>query len=149
MDLAVKQCGTCDEIKPLTDFHKGSGYYNRQKHCKICAHAKIAEDRKNPKARAKWDLYLWRSNLNSRYGINEIEYLKILADQNNGCAICGALTAADSFQRRLHVDHNHITGIVRGLLCGNCNNGLGRFKDDLTFLKKAIAYLEKYDDKKV
>ena len=54
--------------------------------------------------------------------------------QNNNCAICGE-------EVKLHVDHCHKTGKIRGLLCRNCNTSLGKFKDSPEILQNAITYL--------
>lgn len=76
----------------------------------------------------------------------------MLADQNGVCLICSkeliVLGSVEEIQKVACVDHCHKTGKVRGLLCRNCNTGLGSFKDDTDFLKKAIEYLEgpKYED---
>lgn len=64
-------------------------------------------------------------------------YDTILADQEGGCGICGQLPNGN----RLAIDHDHGTGEVRGLLCQQCNTGLGSFRDNLELLKRAIAYL--------
>jgi len=86
-----------------------------------------------------------RSRINTRlksaFGIDIEDYEKMLEKQNGTCAICGA-TQADARKHRLHVDHCHDTGKVRGLLCSNCNMGLGKFQDDLQLLKNAVSYLE-------
>ncbi len=63
-----------------------------------------------------------------------IDYTRLLELQNGVCAIC---KASDNLQ----VDHCHVTQKVRGLLCGNCNTGLGMFKDSKTSLVRAIEYL--------
>lgn len=61
---------------------------------------------------------------------------KMYNAQGQHCALC-------ENNKRLHVDHDHKTGKVRGLLCYNCNNGLGRFQDNTCILEKAIIYLNK------
>lgn len=80
-------------------------------------------------------------HLKRRYGLSQEDYDLILAEQNGRCAICGS---EDPFDRwgKFHVDHDHLTGYVRGLLCSNCNIGLGQFKDNPMMLKQAIQYLE-------
>lgn len=65
----------------------------------------------------------------------------MMADQNYACAICG-----ESIRGRAHVDHNHKTDEVRGLLCFLCNAGLGMFKDNIRLLAAAIVYLERSVD---
>lgn len=71
------------------------------------------------------------------YGITVEEYENLLKEQNGVCAIC----ANPPGKRRLAVDHDHETGLVRGLLCSPCNTGIGLLKnvDNLTV---AISYLE-------
>jgi hypothetical protein len=61
--------------------------------------------------------------------------LAYLSEQQNGlCAICGLPEE--------HVDHDHVTGQVRGLLCAGCNKGLGFFRDSPQLLRQAAEYLE-------
>jgi hypothetical protein len=76
------------------------------------------------------------------YGVTEAQYVEMLEQQGHACAICESTDWAGRHGSP-HVDHDHVTGVVRGLLCGNCNNGLGHFKDDPARLLAAIAYLEK------
>jgi len=60
--------------------------------------------------------------------------------QKDLCAICKIHKSLNA--KGLAVDHDHKTGKIRGLLCTNCNNGLGRFKENIEFLEKAIKYLK-------
>lgn len=68
------------------------------------------------------------------YGITLEEWKTLKAKQNNRCAICGK-------KKKLHVDHCHIKGRVRGLLCANCNTALGKFQDSLEILERAAQYV--------
>jgi hypothetical protein len=70
-------------------------------------------------------------------------YVKMLETQNNCCEICGE--HKDKFKRNLDVDHDHITGEARGLLCTQCNSGIGKLKDSIEMLEKALLYLKKYE----
>lgn len=76
------------------------------------------------------------------YGITLEDYEKMLESQNGGCAICGRVPTG----RALHVDHDHKTGLVRGLLCHSCNHAIGRrgFNDSSEKCLNAAAYLSKY-----
>lgn len=76
---------------------------------------------------------------NKNYGISLKQYNKMWADQEGCCAICKRHSS--EFAKNLHVDHNHTTGEVRGLLCHNCNLALGRFYEDPEVLLNAIGYL--------
>lgn len=80
--------------------------------------------------------------LKTRYGITFEEYQSMKNTQNNCCAICR--TSFDILPRRPDVDHCHQTGKVRGLLCWQCNGGLGQFKDDPTLFRLAAEYLERF-----
>lgn len=71
----------------------------------------------------------------------EDDYERLLAAQGGRCAICGGTEAKHGESTRLHIDHNHETGEVRGLLCNNCNRALGYFHDQWELLDIARLYL--------
>jgi hypothetical protein len=83
----------------------------------------------------------WKNNnLQKKYKISLDEYNDLLQKQNFKCAICH--TERCSSGKSFAVDHDHKNGKVRGLLCKNCNLGLGLFKDNIEIVKKVILYLE-------
>lgn len=125
----LKRCVDCDSEKPLSDFGKQHGY--PVKRCRLCDsdYKKTLPSYTNKDVRRD-------QKLKSRYGISLGEYLEMLRGQNGVCAVCGGGGA------KLHVDHCHDTGRVRGLLCGSCNRALGLLKDDVERLRKAIDYLK-------
>lgn len=69
----------------------------------------------------------------------------MLVSQNGGCAICGSpeTRIVKGTLNSLVVDHNHETGVIRGLLCALCNTALGKFHDDPDLLRRAAEYLER------
>ncbi len=75
----------------------------------------------------------------SIYGLSELHYMMLKEAQDNCCAICNRSLP----HNKEDVDHDHKTGKVRGLLCHNCNIGIGLFQDDPKILDKAAAYLRK------
>jgi hypothetical protein len=75
----------------------------------------------------------------AKFGITPEIYDQMLVEQDGKCAICGVPCFVE--KRALAVDHDHKTNSVRGLLCINCNTGLGKFKDNATVLMKAAQYL--------
>jgi hypothetical protein len=83
-----------------------------------------------------------RTHLKRKYGITPEQYEEMLAAQGGGCAICQRPPREDI---SLHVDHDHETGTVRGLLCFRCNNALGDFDDDVVLMQMAAAYLDRHD----
>lgn len=79
------------------------------------------------------------------YGITFETYNQLLQLQDESCSICGVHQT--ELKKRLCVDHCHTTSEVRGLLCSNCNTALGKFKDDIKLLTKAIKYLQQHQDR--
>jgi hypothetical protein len=78
------------------------------------------------------------------YGLPRDQYDQMLAEQGGRCAICGAEpdpTSPARLAHALHVDHDHATNKIRGLLCYQCNLALGNFRDNETFLLAAVEYL--------
>lgn len=79
--------------------------------------------------------YKYKSN----YGINIEIYNELFNKQNGCCAICKKHQI--EFKKHLHVDHDHITGKVRGLLCHNCNLAIGRLQDSPVIIASALEYV--------
>lgn len=79
----------------------------------------------------------------SKYGLTPHAYDKMLLSQGHACAICHT---TEPRGKNWHVDHDHDTGQVRGLLCASCNPGLGYFKDNPDTLMAATAYLLQFSD---
>ena len=138
MQPSTKVCNRCENEKPLEDFYrhkKCTGGYMHQ--CKECMKAHANSRRQSPEAKE-----LARDNfLRRTYGITAEDYDVMYADQDGSCAICK--THQLELDRTLFVDHCHETGNVRGLLCSQCNSGLGMFKDNTQALLDAVEYLEK------
>lgn len=77
------------------------------------------------------------------YGIEWKEYETMLLAQDKKCKICGTTKSGCHWgEDRFFVDHSHKTGKVRGLLCGNCNQGIGKLQDNPELLRKAADYIE-------
>lgn len=79
--------------------------------------------------------------LKFRYGITEHQAVELALFQEGVCSICGAVPDTSKKRGGLHIDHDHATGKVRGLLCEPCNLGLGNFKDNPESLRTAAEYL--------
>lgn len=77
-------------------------------------------------------------------GMTKEKYHELLEEQNNGCRICGATEAKHRSSNNLLVDHCHVTGKCRGLLCNRCNTSLGFVNDDIELLEKMVNYLKEY-----
>ena len=80
----------------------------------------------------------WEKQLKDRFGITPEQYWEIYANQNGVCRIC---KRPQTVGLKLDVDHNHKTNKVRGLLCRNCNTGIGQLRDDFNLLWAALKYL--------
>jgi hypothetical protein len=80
-----------------------------------------------------------RRHLEKKYGMSLERFDALMTTQGGRCAICGRELAD-----KPHVDHDHVTGRVRALLCFNCNGGLGQFGDDPLRVERAALYLERY-----
>jgi hypothetical protein len=126
----MKWCPDCGEIRATEDFvrtkRKASGVHS---YCKPCHHKRSIETANRLYGGTR------EYHLRRRYGIGDREFQEMLAEQGGVCAICGAADPQ-------HVDHDHRTGWLRGILCFNCNGGLGQFRDSADHLANAITYLK-------
>lgn len=129
-------CTTCGIQKDVTFFEWQKDRKSPRKKCKLCRsrEPKTPEQLKK-KSEYKKKLYASRRDHYRRvyeksvYGVHKQQF------NYDYCAICGS-------KEKLHIDHCHETGNVRGLLCSNCNFGIGNLKDNIDYLKTAILYLE-------
>lgn len=85
-----------------------------------------------------------RRGLKQAFNITPETYAAMLMQQHGRCLICTTTEPGGQHGKHFHVDHDHATGKVRGLLCNHCNLGLGHFDDDLLTLKAAVSYLERH-----
>ncbi len=120
-----------------------AGVKRVRRRCKLCC----AEDMKKyrllaPEKFKARDRQFW---LRRKYNLSPEKYAELVCAQKGNCAICQQPeTRVNRYgNHNLSVDHNHLTGIVRGLLCNACNIALGLFKDDLNILRSAIKYLKR------
>lgn len=123
----TKFCLGCTAYQPVTEFYvRNASADGLQARCKRC------------------DIEATRANkLLARYGISVDQYDAIYEAQNGLCAICKSPPVVGL---RLAVDHDHETLRVRGLICKNCNLGLGLLGDTLERLRSAVAYLERNEN---
>jgi hypothetical protein len=116
----LKRCADCEQVKPLEQFdvhERQAGGYNC--YCKPCRSKRNRE---------------WR--FLREYGLTPDAHRALLDSQGGLCAICQERPAE-------HVDHDHMTGAVRGVLCFPCNAALGQLQDRVDLMRTAIDYLER------
>lgn len=141
----MKICTKCKVEKPFSEFHRWAstpdGYHYN---CKDCKRAYRRANDQLPHNLARTKAYHFKRT----YGISLEDYDVMLLEQGGVCAICGK---EETHRGRsgnitpLAVDHNHVTGEVRGLLCHACNTTLGNVNDSVEILENAIAYLRKWE----
>lgn len=131
-------CSHCNIEKPIKNFPRRNDCRDgRIKQCRICvnikrqAYRKIKGRQETPAQYRKWIL-------KSKFGLSIEDYNSMFEKQNGVCAIC---FHKEKQGKHLGVDHCHTTSRIRGLLCSECNNGIGKLKDDPILLQRAIEYL--------
>jgi hypothetical protein len=157
----VRACSKCGEEKPDDQFYDYRK--TRIKRCREChnascrAYVKANRQRRNATIRARYAAHidksreyqrLWRranpestknTMFRKKYGMTLQEWGVMLGKQEGLCSICCKVLDGN---RGTHVDHDHVTGKVRSILCKNCNTGLGQFGDNAETLVLAARYLQ-------
>lgn len=138
-----KYCPKCKEIKLLEEFNKSKSNGGYSSHCTLCSR-ELGKKYHNPEKKReeyKQNKEAVRNDrLKRKFGITLKEYNIKLDNQKSKCMICGK-TAEDN-KKALAVDHNHETGEVRDLLCGNCNAAVGFVQENVAIAKKMVKYIE-------
>lgn len=134
--MNTKICSKCKEKKSVDKFYKHVNCAGGiRPNCKVCCNA----DCKDRLARDP--LLNRRHHLRRKFGIDHKRYEEILSGQGGGCAICGSTLSRNG--QRLAIDHDHETGVIRGVLCDKCNRGIGLLNDSPELLQRAREYLMK------
>jgi len=129
----LKRCPDCGEAKPLDEFPRNRNSRDgRHPYCKPCHNTRGQESKQRLYGGSR------HYHLKRRYGIGADDFDRMVIEQDGTCAVCGR----DDPE---HVDHSHYPGAVRGILCFNCNGGLGQFRDSADTLRAAAAYLDAHD----
>lgn len=147
MTAALKECRRCHEEKPVENFSA-----NRMRRdglhtwCRACASAYAKERYNDPKTglAKRQRASARKSRIKTVYGIEYDLVLALYEKQEGACAICGAHGSAPAQGENhsvLVIDHDHVTGEVRGLLCRHCNAALGGFRDSVETIIRAAHYL--------
>ncbi len=141
-----KTCTLCKKRKLIAEFtplKDNPGSFASR--CKVCNNMLHREYRLRHPDKANGALR--KARLKRDYGMTLEQFQEILLAQGGGCAICGT-KKPKGFGEQFHVDHCHESGRVRGLLCSNCNRGLGLFGDETARLRLAIQYLERHGEQR-
>ncbi len=139
------------------EYHRAY-YAARREKCREAARKRYAENRAAVAARDRLKRQSMPPEVRARryalaqdarrlreFGLPKGQYAAMLAAQGGACALCGERasgTAKSGKPIALHVDHDHATGRIRGLLCGKCNRAIGYLRDDPALIRKAALYVE-------
>lgn len=165
----MKRCKQCGEIKPFDEFYAHAGCRDGVRpECKACNLAAKAKRHERNPGPARERTQRWRADnpdrdgenrrrfiesggkklsdrrsyLKRTYGITLEDYDAKLAEQGGLCGICRREPNPNISP---HVDHDHETGALRGLLCFSCNQAIGSFQESVGLLAAAIEYLDQHD----
>jgi hypothetical protein len=128
----TKWCPDCDSFRHVTEFARNASREDgRSSYCREHQAARIDESRVRLHGSSR------HYHLMHRYGVSAAEIEEQVERQAGLCVICLKVLGD-----KPHVDHDHATGEVRGVLCFNCNGGLGQFRDDAGLLARAVGYLD-------
>ena len=145
--METKKCRTCDQAKPLDDFYRNPrGFVGHRPDCKAC----LSEKRKAAYAAGdpgrNRDVS-YEQLLKREFGMTLDDYNALLRKQAHRCAICRrpeTVKLKSGRLKRLAVDHDHVTGTVRGLLCHRCNVLVWALEDNHTTLAAIGAYIDQF-----
>ncbi len=143
--MSTKTCRKCQQAKNTRNFYKHAtsarGLFSI---CKSCHRAVMRENQARPEG--AWARYLRVAC--RKYGVSVIQIRTMFDQQNGQCLGCfesfiwGPESKVNGARIRMHIDHCHVSGGVRGLLCVDCNVALGRVKDNEAVLRRLAEYLQ-------
>ena len=147
-EVVSRYCPSCKVVKSITEFRKGC-VRNRpnqyQPYCNNCTKIKVAAyQRAHPRKRVRTHEQYRKRNLKEKYGITLQDYERLFTGQGSVCCICGNAESGNPYGV-LEVEHNGVTGKVRGLVCHPCNNAIMWYESwsKYPYAEKVIDYLKR------
>lgn len=148
IDDMTKICTKCGKEFSLSEFHNDShSRGGKRSHCRYCIlAANRAWQARDPQHAKECWMRSYRKTYTpavchrrrlTHHGITEEQYQLLKAFNHGKCHICGG-----DLSIREHIDHCHKTGIIRGLLCVQCNTAIGSFEDNPIFMQRAMQYIQ-------
>ena len=137
-----KPCTKCGVVQPPENFYANPTRPGKMSVCRGCTRKKSRETYQKAKAKGTHSAAQRKSHIKRTYGLSLEDYQSILLSQGGVCAIC----QKDFGRTGPSVDHDHLTGRVRGLLCRRCNSGIGMLDDSIDLVLRAASYLERFQD---
>ena len=148
--MKTKVCRKCGKRKSLDEFYKNKSRNTIETACKVCRLAYMKElgktehhknTRKKYKETEAYKISQRKASFKRKYNLSLDQHSKMYVKQNGCCLICKRPVNYE----KIHTDHNHISGKIRGLLCRECNLGLGYFFVDekgTEILSQAVKYIK-------
>jgi hypothetical protein len=138
-DFLIKACSKCKHFFDASGFHPDKRMRDGcAGECRSCRNQRaLAWQQKNPQVKRN-------THLKAKFGLDQSQFDSMLSSQNHRCAIC--MSTEPKGRGTFHVDHCHKTGEIRGLLCHDCNTGIGKLGDNVEGLRQALTYLERFED---
>ena len=133
MGQDLKRCSTCTKVLPSSYFE------SNHTRCVFCEDI-FGVSKWQRISRRKRQKYHRNSRLRNIYNISDRIYYQMLYDQNGLCKVCDTANPGTS-SGRFVIDHDHVSGVRRGLICHHCNLGLGHFFDNPKIMAKAQVYI--------
>lgn len=155
----MRVCSKCGEELPLTTKHFRTHKHGRdgfRADCRVCEQMmqyrykykrgkKYSESKKKVYQTPKGYYSYWKSRIKSQFNLTPEEIQEKMDILKGCCEICGDSLVDSMSTKSYHIDHDHRTGEVRGLLCHYCNTGIGLMKEDEEIMLRAITYLKEYN----
>ncbi len=150
----MKTCTKCLSERPLSDFYKKGRGNELDSRCKDCSNKQSKKTRANNESyrkkhnSRKRPEYTRKKRIKKKYGLTLEQVAQLVKEQNNLCAICLKPETAKTRSGKpkpLSIDHNHLTGKVRALLCHRCNAAIGLMDEDILKIESSISYLKHHN----
>lgn len=138
----TRQCKKCNQVKDITLFRKHKEcLFGYTYECKTCLNARKQKESNKPARKQKKSETAWERHIRVNYNMTTNDWENMFNKQNGCCAVCSKALKKD---RSTHIDHDHITGVVRSLLHSKCNFAVGLINEDFDIALGLAKYIQEH-----